>query len=155
MARSLVYRYDVDASKVVILSPYREQRSKISESLKKVYRCKDIPVTTIVKSQGKFTFLCFLCILLTSAFNWKSQVSQLMLHIISAAHPIYNVCRGFQSVSSISFFHFFVVYCCFGCCCYCYCCRCCYRNCCCRCFCFCNVISSSPDSDLGGASETC
>ncbi|XP_020604469.1 helicase with zinc finger domain 2-like [Orbicella faveolata] len=52
VATSLVYKHNVDASKVVILSPYREQRSKINESLKNVYRCKDIPVTTIVKSQG-------------------------------------------------------------------------------------------------------
>ena len=62
VATSLVYEYDVDASKVVILSPYREQRSKISKSLKKVYWCKDIPVTTIEKSQGKINFLCFHCI---------------------------------------------------------------------------------------------
>ena len=56
VATSLVYKYDVDTSKIVILSPYREQRSKISESLKKVYWCKNIPVTTIVKSQGKIHF---------------------------------------------------------------------------------------------------
>jgi len=64
VATSLVYKHNVDASKVVILSPYREQRSKINESLKNVYRCKDIPVTTIVKSQGKIKFTClwFLCI---------------------------------------------------------------------------------------------
>ena len=70
VATSLVYKYKVDASKVAILSPYREQQSKISGSLKKVYRCKDILVTTITKSQGKI--LCFL--FLTSAFNWKFQV---------------------------------------------------------------------------------
>ena len=70
VATSLTYKYNVDASKVVILSPYREQRSKISESLKKVYRCKNIPVMTIVKSQGKTHFLCFmLCILLKWTFN--------------------------------------------------------------------------------------
>ena len=38
-------------SDVVILSPYREQRSKINELLKGAY--EDIKVTTITKSQGK------------------------------------------------------------------------------------------------------
>ncbi|KAL9956676.1 hypothetical protein ACROYT_G038193 [Oculina patagonica] len=52
VARSLVCKNNVDASKVVILSPYREQRSRISDALKGVFRCKDILVTTITKSQG-------------------------------------------------------------------------------------------------------
>ena len=38
-------------SDVVILSPYREQRSKITELLKGAY--EDIQVTTVTKSQGK------------------------------------------------------------------------------------------------------
>ena len=38
-------------SDVVILSPYREQRSKITELLKGAY--EDIKVTTVTKSQGK------------------------------------------------------------------------------------------------------
>ena len=38
-------------SDVVILSPYREQRSKITELLKGAY--DDIQVTTVTKSQGK------------------------------------------------------------------------------------------------------
>ena len=38
-------------SDVVILSPYREQRSKITELLKGAF--EDIKVTTITKSQGK------------------------------------------------------------------------------------------------------
>lgn len=36
---------------MVILSPYREQRSKITELLKGAY--EDIQVTTVTKSQGK------------------------------------------------------------------------------------------------------
>ena len=59
VASSLVYKYNVEPSKVVILSPYREQRSKISESLKEGGRCKDIPVNTIAKSQGKTAFYAF------------------------------------------------------------------------------------------------
>ena len=38
-------------SDVVILSPYREQRSKITGLLKGAY--DDIQVTTVIKSQGK------------------------------------------------------------------------------------------------------
>ena len=38
-------------SDVVILSPYREQRSKITELLKGAY--EEIQVTTVTKSQGK------------------------------------------------------------------------------------------------------
>ena len=38
-------------SDVVILSPYREQRSKITQLLKGAY--DDIQVTTVTKSQGK------------------------------------------------------------------------------------------------------
>ena len=53
IAKHLVNRYvaHVQKSDVVILSPYREQRSKISELLKGAY--EDIKVTTITKSQGK------------------------------------------------------------------------------------------------------
>ena len=53
IAKHLVNRYvaHVRKSDVVILSPYREQRSKINELLKGAY--EDIKVTTITKSQGK------------------------------------------------------------------------------------------------------
>ena len=53
IAKHLVNRYvaHVRKSDVVILSPYREQRSKITELLKGAY--EDIKVTTITKSQGK------------------------------------------------------------------------------------------------------
>ena len=53
IAKHLVNRYvaHVQKSDVVILSPYREQRSKITELLKGAY--EDIKVTTITKSQGK------------------------------------------------------------------------------------------------------
>ncbi|XP_068761024.1 3'-5' exoribonuclease HELZ2-like isoform X3 [Montipora capricornis] len=44
------YRPQVRMSEVVILSPYREQRSKISERLKGAY--EEISVTTVTKSQG-------------------------------------------------------------------------------------------------------
>ncbi|XP_068675109.1 3'-5' exoribonuclease HELZ2-like isoform X2 [Montipora foliosa] len=44
------YRPQVRMSDVVILSPYREQRSKISERLKGAY--EEILVTTVTKSQG-------------------------------------------------------------------------------------------------------
>ena len=51
VAKYLVNRYNsVRKSDVVILSPYREQRSKISELLRGAY--DDIHVTTITKSQG-------------------------------------------------------------------------------------------------------
>lgn len=52
VAKHLVNRYvsHVRRSDVVILSPYREQRSKITELLKGAY--EDIKVTTITKSQG-------------------------------------------------------------------------------------------------------
>ncbi|XP_068761003.1 3'-5' exoribonuclease HELZ2-like isoform X3 [Montipora capricornis] len=45
------YRPQLRMSEVVILSPYREQRSKISERLKGAY--KEISVTTVTKSQGR------------------------------------------------------------------------------------------------------
>ena len=53
IAKHLVNRYEahVRKSDVVILSPYREQRSKITELLKGAF--EDIKVTTITKSQGK------------------------------------------------------------------------------------------------------
>ena len=53
MAKHLVnhYRPQVAMSDVVVLSPYREQRSKITELLKGAY--EKIQVTTIIKSQGK------------------------------------------------------------------------------------------------------
>jgi len=50
VAKYLVNRYKVRMSDVVILTPYREQRSKISELLKGAY--EDIQVTTVIKSQG-------------------------------------------------------------------------------------------------------
>ncbi|XP_078348623.1 3'-5' exoribonuclease HELZ2-like isoform X2 [Oculina patagonica] len=52
VAKYLVNRYGprVRMSDVVILSPYREQRSKITEFLKGAY--DDIQVTTVTKSQG-------------------------------------------------------------------------------------------------------
>ena len=45
------YKPHVRMSDVVILSPYREQRSKITELLKGAY--ENVPVTTVTKSQGK------------------------------------------------------------------------------------------------------
>lgn len=53
VAKYLVNRFRprVSMSDVVILSPYREQRSKITELLKGAY--DDIQVTTVTKSQGK------------------------------------------------------------------------------------------------------
>jgi len=50
VAKYLVNHYKVRMSDVVILTPYREQRSKISELLKGAY--DDIQVTTVIKSQG-------------------------------------------------------------------------------------------------------
>ena len=50
VAKYLVNHYKVRMSDVVILTPYREQRSKISELLKGAY--EDIQVTTVIKSQG-------------------------------------------------------------------------------------------------------
>ena len=80
--------------------------------------------------------------------DWKFKVAQ------HAANHLFNVCRGFQSISKISSFHLFVVYCCFGRCCCSNCFCCCYFCCCCSsCYCcgFCNAISFSHDSVLGGA----
>ena len=52
VARCLVLKNSVHPAKVVILSPYREQRSRISVALQGDCTCKDILVTTIAKSQG-------------------------------------------------------------------------------------------------------
>ncbi|KAJ7378386.1 helicase [Desmophyllum pertusum] len=57
VARCLVHKNGVRASDVVILSPYREQRSRISAALQGVFKCKEIPVTTIAKSQGNKNLL--------------------------------------------------------------------------------------------------
>ena len=51
MSKCLVNKYQVPKTDIVILSPYREQRSRISDRLKGAYG--DILVTTVVKSQGK------------------------------------------------------------------------------------------------------
>lgn len=51
VARCLV-KNKVPSSNIVILSPYREQRERISNTLGRVFGCKDILVTTITKSQG-------------------------------------------------------------------------------------------------------
>ena len=130
MATSLVYKNKVDASKVVILSPYREQRSKISESLKTVYRCKDIPVTTIVKSQGKIhlfvvssyfvitsTRNCNITDIITNASTWLENQSM--------QHVTYTM---YAAVSSLYWVFLRFTLCCFRW--YYYCC------CCCDCFMF-------------------
>ena len=57
VAKYLVNHYKVRMSDVVILTPYREQRSKISELLKGAY--EDIQVTTVIKSQGTEFFKHF------------------------------------------------------------------------------------------------
>ena len=56
VARCLV-KNKVPSSNIVILSPYREQRERISNTLGRVLGCKDILVTTITKSQGKAGYL--------------------------------------------------------------------------------------------------
>ncbi|XP_022797848.1 helicase with zinc finger domain 2-like [Stylophora pistillata] len=52
VANCLVNNYRVSSSKIVILSPYREQQERIRKELAKTPQCKDILVTTIAKSQG-------------------------------------------------------------------------------------------------------
>ncbi|XP_022809791.1 uncharacterized protein LOC111346790 [Stylophora pistillata] len=53
VANCLVNNYRVSSSKIVILSPYREQQERIRKALAKTSQCKDICVTTIAKSQGR------------------------------------------------------------------------------------------------------
>lgn len=53
VANCLVNNYRVSSSKIVILSPYREQQERIRKELAKTSQCKDICVTTIAKSQGR------------------------------------------------------------------------------------------------------
>ncbi|XP_068761026.1 3'-5' exoribonuclease HELZ2-like [Montipora capricornis] len=48
----LLARKNVRPADVVILTPYREQQNRISTALRKEGMCKNILVTTIVKSQG-------------------------------------------------------------------------------------------------------
>ena len=50
VAKYLVNQYTVSKRNIVILSSYRDQRSKIAKELKAVY--EDIEVTTVTKSQG-------------------------------------------------------------------------------------------------------
>lgn len=52
VARCLVFKNGVSPSDVVILSPYREQRERISKALEGNIISKKILVTTITKSQG-------------------------------------------------------------------------------------------------------
>jgi len=52
VTRCLVQKMRVRPADVVILSPYREQRSRISIAMQGVHNCKDVLVTTITKSQG-------------------------------------------------------------------------------------------------------
>ena len=142
MATSLVYKNNVDASKVVILSPYREQRSKISESLKKWYRCKDIPVTTIVKSQGKIhLFVVSLYFVITSTRNcnitldwdWKIKVDSMSHTQCTLRYPIhieYFLVSRFLLFLLILLLLLLlcllIVFCCYFCSCCCCCCCCCF-----------------------------
>lgn len=91
MAKYLVnhHRPQVRMSNVVILSPYREQRSKISELLKGAY--DEIQVTTVTKSQGNLAFLITHCRrrkAVVSALVWLSIgqfVDNLKITHLSAA----------------------------------------------------------------------
>ena len=49
----------VHQKNIAILSPYREQRQRISDALKKE-TCKEVLVTTITKSQGNLQLVLFL-----------------------------------------------------------------------------------------------
>lgn len=49
----------VHQKNIAILSPYREQRQRLSDALKKE-TCKEVLVTTITKSQGNLQLVLFL-----------------------------------------------------------------------------------------------
>ena len=53
VSKYLVNQYTVSKKDIVILSSYRDQRSKIAKKLKGAY--EDIEVTTVTKSQGKIS----------------------------------------------------------------------------------------------------
>ena len=52
----------VHQKNIAILSPYREQRQRISDALKEE-TCKEVLVTTITKSQGNLQLVVFLFLL--------------------------------------------------------------------------------------------